>query len=564
MLNKNPIYYEVLSMKGNRYTNQDRFVIGRTQVSSGDDVYIEKIMSTEDFPIIFAVADGVSSEDKSEQAAALALSVMQKAIYEHNGWNNYANDTILKIIQDGASRANQAVLGLTESFSNHYATTISLLILNNGFYYAANIGDSPIYHVADGKVNAIYKAHTVAQIKKDRGQVPSASDYETLQYYLGNYIYSGEEMVEITYGKYNINDTFLICSDGLMKVQSQRELCYSLLPTNKPFLKDICESKDYYNFPDNCTAIRIRMNRIDTMIQLEHLERCESDTEYRREYLSKPERYFENWEQILATHYTNKKKLIDQIARDWDISRRTAINWIKKRPSRDNVIRICISMSLNLEQTNRVLAHDAHYGTLEFADEDDLVWIYLINSLWEGRENVKNYKELKDVFEEKASNTRTLEPGRRAVVADRINGILRENNLSINVLWNESGHHQVKKSYEILAGKPKKGQLFPRQWIIAFSIKLGFRLDSINEFLLMSGMDPLRSKDIFEATLIYVLTSLELTQPALFYDEKYPEMDGSFDLAEAVAGRLTQFSNYLTGIYKSDFDISWSELKNYL
>lgn len=118
---------------------------------------------------IALVCDGVGGEDKGERASYLAAEKILDTIRTHNSQN------IPAILNDAVQNANAAVYGEMQGSGS---TTVALIAIHlnddsapNGRLYIANVGDSYICVVRDGKLRRINIDHTRANDRVLSGEV---------------------------------------------------------------------------------------------------------------------------------------------------------------------------------------------------------------------------------------------------------------------------------------------------------------------------------------------------------------------------------------------------------
>lgn len=198
------------SLKGTKHSesqgNQDRFMITSPDIPSpilGEEAFehIFTVADSEEFKLIAAVSDGISSTPKAGEAAQKTLSILHELAesdVEPEKWCVQINSRVRKEFFSWDT---------CESFG---AATLSYLIFRNGKVYPVNVGDSPIYLLRDNKLTCLYKEQTVL-VQDIWGQERYALDK-----YMGNpnYITVPQENVEQPIIPHD-GDVFLVCSDGL-------------------------------------------------------------------------------------------------------------------------------------------------------------------------------------------------------------------------------------------------------------------------------------------------------------------------------------------------------------
>jgi len=99
---------------------------------------------------------------------------------------------------------------------------------------------------------------TVARKNLDAGQNVSASDFHTLDCYLGKKGVAGSQMAYIKEGKIQKGDIYLLCSDGVARsIRNERMAGFLKKDGDKAIRKiyDKCRKNPY---SDNCTAVILK------------------------------------------------------------------------------------------------------------------------------------------------------------------------------------------------------------------------------------------------------------------------------------------------------------------
>lgn len=194
---------------GSREENQDSMLM---LTSKGERAYLA------------AIADGAGGADEGLTASKGLLAEIGKWFAElpEKTWDEKSGkimnelDAKLKGIHE-AMKAYANTKGIT------FGTTLTLLlIINEKFYLAAQVGDSRLYLYQDGTLTQITKDQTVAQKERDTGgEISCTTDKEStlLQCF-------GSGKVAPKYYDGTLGDTaeFLLCSDGLTNTLELAEI----------------------------------------------------------------------------------------------------------------------------------------------------------------------------------------------------------------------------------------------------------------------------------------------------------------------------------------------------
>ena len=216
---------------------------------------------------LFIVADGVGGLEAGNVASALAtqtiLDSLRAAIGKAPiGDDRQWGDMLTQAVRDAnqALREKAAATGRAEKGMGSTATV--LLVTPDGQAWIAQVGDSRLYYVADGRIEQLTTDHSLVQEMVERGLI-TADRAKT--HAIKNVITRclGEaDLVQVDLLERQIEDgdVLILCSDGVSNgVDSARML---EIVRNERDIRDIClklvaEAGEKYG-ADNATAIVVR------------------------------------------------------------------------------------------------------------------------------------------------------------------------------------------------------------------------------------------------------------------------------------------------------------------
>ncbi|NLM34552.1 MAG: serine/threonine-protein phosphatase [Clostridiales bacterium] len=222
------------------------------------DSFLYKITDIgESYAGIFAVADGVGGLDFGEVASTLAISNLN-SWWEQDFKSNI--DKPINIINSlifTFKKSNKEILQYSLLNGIRTATTLSVLLIYNNYYYVIHTGDSRIYKI-DSKIQCLTKDYCCYVNKIVNGVTYRRS---LLTACLGakeelDYFCASDQISK--------NDLFIICSDGVYKTISDKDIL-KLIKKNKRDLKLSCETlineAKLRGEKDNITMIACRIIR---------------------------------------------------------------------------------------------------------------------------------------------------------------------------------------------------------------------------------------------------------------------------------------------------------------
>lgn len=248
------VEYVARTDTGKRTINQDNFMIDSYFSYSLDDCQIDgHFPSSASHIHIVALADGVSSSCYGELASRAAMQAVSHFI------DNFKYDETLpeRLLEDLLDQINEKIITLGNKIGKT-ASTISVLMWKNNRFYAANIGDSPIYLFSNKRLKRLSTPHTKAnEIMQNHSSI-SAEDYHTLTKYLGKKGIAGSQMASFSYGNIEEGDTFLLCSDGIANISNEEILKRSIKKNGSKALDNLWKYANKSREQDNCTALILK------------------------------------------------------------------------------------------------------------------------------------------------------------------------------------------------------------------------------------------------------------------------------------------------------------------
>lgn len=204
----------VLTNKGTRRKcNEDNFYFQGhylTKPQENMDKVLTQTVDTKQLAL-FSVFDGLGSISGGDIASHAS------ARYTDERFSDYQKSKVKEtpdiFMKDVCMQMNQLVNQMAESMIADFGTTVSSLLFYDDQVLICNVGDSPIYLYRGGRLMRLYEEHiTFSYSKPVLAQcIGMPTDLQTLSPYINyQYLLPG--------------DQFLICSDGLTKMLSEKEI----------------------------------------------------------------------------------------------------------------------------------------------------------------------------------------------------------------------------------------------------------------------------------------------------------------------------------------------------
>ena len=169
---------------------------------------------------LFVVADGMGGHDSGEVASASIVEHLKSI-----GIPSSAPDLKARF-EDRVIMANREIRELSSRNGSTIGSTLAALLAFERSYACMWAGDSRIYMLHGGKLAQLSRDHTESQDLLDRGLL---TPEEAAAWPRRNVITRAigaidEPALDITHGRINAGDKFLICSDGLTAHASDEEI----------------------------------------------------------------------------------------------------------------------------------------------------------------------------------------------------------------------------------------------------------------------------------------------------------------------------------------------------
>lgn len=172
----------------------------------------------------------------------------------------YAWDYVLQ-------RVNQQIFRYSQSKGSKMGTTVAALLLNNGNYYAVNVGDSRIYVLTQNRIDQISRDHTLVQQEVEQGLLtPQQARQDSRRNILTRCVGGQSSLLpQYTQGQVYPHSGYLLCSDGFYRSYSLSALFHRMSPqvlrtqseTDRSLMEMIQQAKDQGE-SDNITTIYLR------------------------------------------------------------------------------------------------------------------------------------------------------------------------------------------------------------------------------------------------------------------------------------------------------------------
>ena len=174
---------------------------------------------------MFVVADGMGGYEGGEIASRQVVKTISDFVNmnfkdQDLTWpfalsaKRSFNENILDV---AVRMANRSVWSIKKKASGMMGSTVAMMMLNKKMATLGHVGDSRVYRLRDGQLTQLTRDHSLYEQLKESGMddLPPVEDFvhsNVITRALGLY---EKEAPDLISEPVKVNDTFLLCSDGL-------------------------------------------------------------------------------------------------------------------------------------------------------------------------------------------------------------------------------------------------------------------------------------------------------------------------------------------------------------
>ena len=189
------------------------------------------------FGMMFVVADGMGGHAGGHVASRTACEVLLEyyAGQMETGMNANPIEARLRRLEKIIWKIKEEISRLSKEMPEYanMGTTLSTLVLFRGYALIAHVGDSRIYRFRKGSLEQLTEDETLAQLSVEMGFLrPDELPGHPLGHVLSQALGEGLEEVNTRIEKMEEGDVFLLCSDGLYNMVSDKQICKILDESN--------------------------------------------------------------------------------------------------------------------------------------------------------------------------------------------------------------------------------------------------------------------------------------------------------------------------------------------
>ena len=210
-------------------------------------------------PQLIAVADGMGGHAAGEVASRIAVEVLQ-ALAPTLVSTDLDEDSVEDLLMHSLHSIDLEILAVTdeEIEKRGMGTTLTALLIRDTYISLLHVGDSRCYRLRGNTLEQLSNDHTVIQELLDQGAISVAEAAEHPQRSMLTQALRGDGDVTPVLQMYEVKkgDRYLLCSDGLSGVLTEKEIKIGLKKTDKDEAVKFLVDATYVNgAPDNVTVL---------------------------------------------------------------------------------------------------------------------------------------------------------------------------------------------------------------------------------------------------------------------------------------------------------------------
>lgn len=211
--------------------------IGLQREENQDSVFISTELR------LAIIADGMGGAESGKKASEQAILSIVSDVR-----TSRSISLVQDMLKDAIKAANDKIYNLACNNRNDFGmgTTVVVCLIRDGIAYYANVGDSPLYLLVEGKITQLTENHSLAPENPDMltRAVGTSSD------------------VEVDTGQLALHDgdILLLCSDGLTSQLTEDEIVMVIEESKKDLqkaAKNLIGAARIRGAPDNVTVALI-------------------------------------------------------------------------------------------------------------------------------------------------------------------------------------------------------------------------------------------------------------------------------------------------------------------
>jgi serine/threonine protein phosphatase PrpC len=210
-------------------------------------------------PQLIAVADGMGGHAAGEVASRVAVEVLRSLVPTLIS-TEIDEDSVEDLLMHSLHSIDLEISGIAdvEIEKRGMGTTLTALLIRDKYISLLHVGDSRCYRLRGNTLEQLSNDHTVIQELLDQGAITPAEAVEHPQRSMLTQALRGDGDVTPVLQMYEVKDgdRYLLCSDGLSGVLTEKEIKIGLKKSDKDeAIKFLIDATYINGAPDNVTVL---------------------------------------------------------------------------------------------------------------------------------------------------------------------------------------------------------------------------------------------------------------------------------------------------------------------
>jgi len=238
-------------MSAHFFETSARSAIGLVRQGNEDSGFVS--------PQLIAVADGMGGHAAGEVASRIAVEVLQSLVPALVS-TGIDEDSVADLLMHSLHSIDSEISVVTDDDveKRGMGTTLTALLIRDKHISLLHVGDSRCYRLRGNSLEQLSNDHTIIQELLDQGAISPAEALEHPQRSMLTQALRGDGDVTPVLQMYEIKkgDRYLLCSDGLSGVLTEKEIKIGLKKSDKDeALKFLIDATYVNGAPDNVTVL---------------------------------------------------------------------------------------------------------------------------------------------------------------------------------------------------------------------------------------------------------------------------------------------------------------------
>jgi protein phosphatase len=230
---------------------------------------------------LYVVADGMGGHSAGEVASNQAIETLHDAVVRERAALTAMEELpkateppgasrrpiemrrALRVLESAVQHATYMVYGLAENDPERrgMGTTLSVLFVCGDFALTAQVGDSRVYRIRDGRAEQITEDHTLIAWQLKRGLITAEEAQASQQKNVITRAVGSRDYVQVDTNCVGVKrgDSFLLCSDGLHGYLDAVEIAGVMQLGPKAATAKLIELANQRGGRDNITSVAVEL-----------------------------------------------------------------------------------------------------------------------------------------------------------------------------------------------------------------------------------------------------------------------------------------------------------------